>query len=213
MKSLVSSSKVLIATAALFAGAPSIHASPIIFDQGPGTGAGGWSNVTTSQNFADEAQFATAVTVTGYNYFSTFNLNSHSGASDFHFKILADAGGTPGAVLWSEDVGYTSAYTEAGFNAYHFDVTPQALLSGTTYWFGLSGNGFEAAQLALSGVAGGDGHMAQFSGGSYFFMTAVGDQAFQLTGEGGTSVPDSAGTSILVGLSVLALAGIRRRSR
>ena len=203
----------------------------IVFDQGPLTGTstyngGSWSNRTDGQNFADKVSFQANTLVTGYNYFTNFDLSADNVNSAFHLKLYSDSDGKPGALLYSADLDFTSSWVEGVydgvegvydggvFNGYHFDFASQLFSADTTYWIGVSGNGFEAAQISLDNVAGGDGAMAQFAESVFDHMAGVGDQAFQLTGEAGSvpeSVPDSGSMLIFLSAVLPLLVVLRRR--
>jgi hypothetical protein len=197
------------AAAALFA-AGAANASSVVFDQGPATGsyAGLWSNDTSGQHFADQVTLAQTTQITGYNYFTLFNLSSETGSSAFNLTVYSDAGGVPGTLLLSEDIGFSSVSSSNGYNEYHFDLSSLTFTAGTTYWIGLSGNGFEAAQPSVAGDTGGDGTMAQFNGSSYSFTASIGDQMFQLTGV--SAVPE-AGSALMMLAGLGAFAGLARR--
>lgn len=207
-----------VSLAVLLAGVSQITASAaIVWDQGPETGTPvniNWDNDIVSQSFAEQVTFASDTVVGGYNFFDNQDLSLHNGVADFRLRIFSDASGQPGSVIYSADLAYTSAYTEDGFSAYHFDFGPQTLLAGVQYWVGMTGTDFDPSQMTLYGLAGGDSRMAQFNGGdtfSYFTDPAVGDQMFQLTGARTASVPDTASTGLLFSLSMGLLLGLRRR--
>lgn len=191
-------------------------ANPVVWDKGPSTGPAGdvWSNQTAGQNFADSVTLAHTTFITGYNYFTVFDLSADNASDAFHLKVLADAGGQPGAYLTQEDIGFTSVESVGGgIDELSFTFAPIEFTAGTTYWVGLSGNGFEAAQLSVLDP-GYDG-MAQFDGASFDFMatgangfTDVGDQMFQLTGV----VPEPANLALMTaGLAFVGFAARRRR--
>jgi hypothetical protein len=182
-------------------------ASSIVWDQGPATGSygGSWQNQTAAQNFADYVVFNQDTWVDGLNYFTNYDLSNPNNI--FHIKVLADVAGTPGAVLYSWDVSYSSytANVGLGLNQVSFTTSPILALAGQGFWVGVSGNGFEAAQVSLNTPQ--DGKMAQFNGSTYSHMAGVGDQAFQLTG---SVVPEPEAMAMMVlGLGLIAAA--RRR--
>ena len=180
----------------------------LLFDQGASTGnlGGSWSNETSSQNFLDKVTLGTTSMVTDYTYYTSFDPSTFG---TMHVKLYSDSGGLPGSVIDTQDLAVSSFYStltadSQSVTAVELNLTtPWILNAGTTYWVGASGNGFEAAQISL--LSPGDGHMAQFGGTTYSFMTAVGDQAFQLHG---SAVPEPASMAAL-GLGALAL--LRRK--
>ncbi len=194
-------------------------AQGIVFDQGPTTGTktGDWSNITGSQNFAEKATFSSSTTITAIDIFTA----PAPTAGTVHIKILADAAGVPGSVLYSEDRApdaWVADATTGGFKVTALLTTPFVAAAGTTYWYGLSGNGFQLGQYGV--IAPGDSRMAQFSGAtfSFFTQTSVGDQMFQLEGNAGPSASVAAvpalGRSGLIAVAMLLAAagvlGIRR---
>lgn len=192
-----------LCSVSLAATAASGTTGAVVWDQGPGTGVvtGTYVNETNGQNFADTVRFDADTVVGGFNLFTTVSLADHAGAADFHIKFLADDGGAPGAVLMATDAGFVSSSfgVATDLNAYHFDFAPIALRAGTTYWVGVSGNGFDAGQAAL--MAPQDGQMAQFAGGSLQYQSVpVGDQMFQLT----SAVPEPQTYALLLaGLALI----------
>lgn len=155
----------------------------LIFDQGPTTGsnAGCWSNYTTGQNFAEHATLAATTNVTSIRIFTCIGPQSGS----VTLKILTDAGGAPGSYLVYESV-FPSEWTNEPTGGYRVTAnltTPFAAQAGQTYWYGMSGDGFELGQYSVQTPD--NGQMAQFSGSSYGGMAGVGDQMFQLYGSSG----------------------------
>jgi hypothetical protein len=188
--------------------AAAAHAA-ILWDYNPslGTYGGSWQNQTAFQNFAEMATFAQAVSITQYVYFTDFDPSTFG---TMHVKTLADSGGTPGAYIDQQDVSVASFSVEGVFSGdtiyrVNLNVAPINLAAGS-YWFGASGNGFEAAQVSMN-PGPGDNQMAQFNGAAYSNPAVVGDQDFQLVG---TVVPEPASCIALGSLAVLAL---RRRKR
>ncbi|GAB4161579.1 MAG: hypothetical protein Fur0021_34860 [Candidatus Promineifilaceae bacterium] len=200
------------ATAA--ASAPKAQAEPygalptggLIWDYGPTTGsqAGCWSNYTASQNFAEDVSFATSTSI------STIVIYTCIGpvqGSTVHIKIRNDdgAGNPSNTLLYDADVTPTSWVADPMTGGYAVTAdlpTPFTAAANTIYWIGLSGNGFELGQYSVQTPD--NGHMAQFSGPTFSFHTAVGDQMFQLYGGGGGCAPLSTDVSLnpAVSLSV-----------
>jgi hypothetical protein len=154
----------------------------VLFDQGPTTGSNGgcWQNITEAQNFAEQANLASPVSVTSMNIYTCIGPQGGT----VHIKVLADDGaGNPGAFLYQEDRvpdSWVADPTTGGFVITVNLATPFSASAGTTYWYGVSGNGFELGQFSV--VAPGDGTMAQFQGSVFDHHTTVGDQMFQLLG-------------------------------
>ncbi len=206
-----------LAVAITISAAP-VFADTVLFDQGPTTGTanGAWQNITGAQNFADRVTFATATVVNGLNYYSPQNYASlHTGSGDFHLKILSDAGGTPGSVLFQADLGYSSFSTTAFSDPVYgpidelkFVFAPQTFAAGITYWVGLSGNGFDAAQVSVKSPQ--DGLAAMFSGASYTGQVGVGDQMYQLTSAAPVPEPE---TYALMMAGLALVGGVARRKR
>jgi len=157
----------------------------VIFDQGPSTGsyAGCWSNYTESQNFAEQSTLGADATLTGVVIWTCISEQSPT----MHVKILDDAGGQPGSYLYEQDVNADSWTVDGSLYRVEVSITPFDMTAGTTYWVGVSGNGFELGQASVQTP--GDGTMAQFSGRNFSFHTGVGDQMYQLIGNFGPPVP------------------------
>lgn len=178
------------------------------YGQATGTYGGSWQNQTGAQNFADIAVFTGSVSVTGYNYYTDFNPANFS--STMHVKVLSDNGGKPGSLITSQDVSAGNFAVDGvnnGHTIYRVMLSLAAInLGAGTYWFGASGNGFEAAQISLN-PGPGDNQMALFNGTTYQNMAGIGDQAYQLTG---SAVPEPASLLAFGGLTLVA---IRRRKK
>lgn len=159
-------------------------AGGIIWDYGPMTGseAGCWSNYTASQNFAEDVSFAASTDIVSIVIYTCIGPVP---GSTVHIKIRHDDGtGNPSNTpLYDASVTPTSWLPAAGTGGYAVTAdlpAPFTATAGTTYWIGLSGDGFELGQYSVQTPD--DGHMAQFSGPTFSFHTAVGDQMFQLLG-------------------------------
>ena len=154
----------------------------VLFDQGPTTGGNGgcWSNFTESQNFAEQATLASPVEVTSMNIYTCIGPQGGT----IHIKVLDDDGaGNPSTFLYQEDRvpdAWVPDPTSGGFLVTVNLATPFLASAGTTYWYGVSGNGFELGQFSV--LTPGNGTMAQFQGSVFDHHTTVGDQMFQLLG-------------------------------
>ena len=232
-----------LAAAALGAGAA--HADVVVFDQGPSRGAldSAYTDQSNDQNFVDMVTLGSTTRVTGYDFYSYYDLSGETGADAFHLKIFANnaATGLPGAPLVSEDVGFASAtplasipttylYEDspghwinvpyvATMQELHFDIPAFTMQAGTTYWIGISGNGFDAGMWTILDNFG-DNAVAQIyadgnvPGVPTFLATGdgseygpIGDQMFRLT-----AVPEPGGFAMSA-LGLVALAGLARRRK
>ncbi|NOG55169.1 MAG: hypothetical protein HND57_12745 [Planctomycetes bacterium] len=172
----------LIFGAAVLASASLAMGQDVLFDQGPSTGSDGgcWSNYTESQNFAEQVTFASDVEVTQMIIWTC--ISGPSG--NCTIKVLVDDGaGNPGAEIERFSQGVDSWEPDGALYKVTMSFPAIAQSAGVTYWWGMSGDGFEAGQTSLHTP--GDGTMAQFSGSSFSFHTGVGDQCFQLLGGSG----------------------------
>jgi hypothetical protein len=202
--------RVLLATCVLLSAASLMHAG-VIWDYGPITGLymGTNFNQTDGQNYADNVTFDADTLVGGFNLFTDYSLTDPT--ATFHFKVLADNGGVPGAYLyewdqaysWFGDSGYGTGYGSI-YEAQFVWPTPLVFLAGTTYWVGVSGNGFDAGQSTVSAGTG-DGFIAVFSNNTYEGLAPVSDQMFQLT-----DAPEPAPLT-LVPATLMGLAFLRRK--
>jgi hypothetical protein len=173
---------VMTAAAVLFTGLATASAQEVIWDYGHDAGQtnGCWANTTEGQNFAEPVRWETNQVVTGMRIFTCIARREGT----VHVKFLADNAGVPGNVLETRDVTPASWEPDhTGENVVTANFDPVGLDANTTYWVGMSGNGFELGQHALN--PGPDNNqMAQFSGPNFTGMTGVGDQKFQLLGGG-----------------------------
>jgi hypothetical protein len=206
--------KVAIVVLAVAAGAN----AQVIWDYGMDAAAAGggsyggcWSSFSNGQNFTDNAQFNADMRVYGMTYDSCFpGLNG----LDFQIKVESDANGD-GVPDTSEAKFNASPISETllgNFNGtdiyrYEFSFSPILQPAGDIWYWGVSGNGFEAAQVSHvnSNLPLFNNMMHQYGGDVWGFETGVGDQAFQLIGE----IP-APGAASLLGLAGV-MAGRRRR--
>lgn len=174
---------------------------------GTGTYAGAFLNSTAGSNWADRATFSTSVRIDRYVYFTNFDPVAFG---TMHVKVWSDSAGLPNAPVAgaSQDVGIASSSNLGTFGGIsiwqvNLDLTPVYLSPGT-YWFGASGNGFNASQAMLS-PGPFDSNSALFTAGAFTTYSSFGDQAFQLTG---APVPEPF-TLSLAGVALVA--ALRRR--
>jgi len=191
----------------------------LLFDQGPDTGSvrltGDLTNMTGSTNWADKVDlFYSSAVVTDYLFFTGLNPADNS-FTTMQVTLRSDASDSPGAVIATESVDATNFYVygaDPSNTYYEVDLkltTPWTLSSGTQYWIGASGNGFDAGQLVMtpSNSSLADGQLAQFDGSTFTGMNTIGDQAFALEG---TPTPEPA-SMVLVGLGIAGLIAGRRK--
>jgi uncharacterized protein (TIGR03382 family) len=178
---------------------------------GGGSYSGCWSSQAAGQNFTDNAQFNTSMNIYGMTYDSCFpGLNGLS----FQIKVESDAN-NDGVPDTSEALFSANAISETllgNFNGqdiyrYEFSFSTVTQPAGDIWYWGVSGNGFEAAQTSHinSNLPLFNNQMHQYSGNNYSNSAQVGDQAFQLIGE----IP-APGAAALLGLAGV-MAGRRRR--
>jgi len=157
----------------------------VIFDQGPATGSlsGCWQNQTELQNFADVATFSKATQVEAITIYTCAPPVANA---TVHLKILSHGlTGFPGYYLRKED-GVPASWTASSVSGVGYAVTykfakPFSAGAGKTYWFGLSGNGFDLSQDSV--LSPGNGMIAEFSGKTFKANNILGDQMFQLQGQ------------------------------
>lgn len=178
-------------------------ANTLIWDYGPTTGnqAGCWSNYTASQNFAEDVHFAANTTITRIVIYTCISPQQNR---TLHIKVRNDdhEGNPSDTLLYDADVAPTSWVADPVTGGYAVTADLPGgfeAFAGSTYWIGLSGNSFELGQYSVQTPD--DGHMAQFSGPTFSFHTAVGDQMFQLYGDVGC-VPVSTNISLNPALSL-----------
>jgi hypothetical protein len=180
----------------------------LVWDYGPTTGSQGgcWANTTASQNFAEDVTFATTTNVTTMVIYTCIAPT----AGDVHLKVRADdgAGNPSNTLLYDADVVPTSWVADPVTGGYAVTADLPGGFSatgGTTYWFGMSGNGYELGQYSV--LTPDDGMMAQFSGPTFSFHTGVGDQMFQLYGGGGGCGPAATNVALNPALSLSVTTG------
>jgi len=131
----------------------------LCFNQGPltGTYGGSWENVTAEQNFADKVSFQANTWVTGYNYFTNYNLSADNGNSAFYLKLYSDSKGLPGCAPLLRP---TLVSPVRGSKVVIMATISISLLSffsaDTTYWIGGLGQWFRRRTNLPVNVAGGD---------------------------------------------------------
>jgi len=163
-------------------------AGDLIWDYGPSSGTlnGCWQNITGSQNFADDVNFADTTNITSIVIFTCIGPT----AGTVHIKVRDDAGGFPSNVLlYDADVVPTSwaADPDTGGYAVSADLPGGfSATGGTTYWVGMSGNGFELGQYAVRTPD--DGLFARFTGPAFDQLATEGDQMFQLFSTSGPAI-------------------------
>ncbi len=175
----------------------------LIWDYGPTTGsqAGCWSNYTASQNFAEDVTFDANTTITSIVIYTC--ISPQQGRT-LHVKVRNDdhAGNPSDTLLYDADVTPTAWVSDPITGGYAVTADLPGgfeAFANSTYWIGLSGNSFELGQYSVQTPD--DGHMAQFSGPTFSFHTAVGDQMFQLYGDVGCA-PVSTNVSLNPALSL-----------
>lgn len=177
---------------------------------GGGFYSGCWQSIDAFQNFTDNAVFNADTRVYGMTYDSCFpGLNGLT----FQIKVESDSNGdgvpdTSQAQFMTNAISETLLGTFGGQNIYRYEFSFSPILQpgGEVWYWGVSGNGFEAAQTSHqnSNLPLFNNKMHQYSGNTWSFETTVGDQAFQLLGQ----VP-TPGAAALLGIG--GLTALRRR--
>lgn len=163
-------------------GRPAAAGIPVIFDQGPSTGALGpcFDNQADADNWADQVDFVDGAVVQGIAIY----VPSDPGPVVVHTRIFADDGtGSPGALLREEDnAALVEPVPGELFRVAVAFLAPFIAEAGTTYWYGLSASpSFELMQCTV--LSPGDGRIARFSGPVFVGHDRTGDQMFALLGE------------------------------
>ncbi len=196
------------------------EASTIVWDWSPQTTGGSvtsdnWSNDNPGQHFAEAVQFGYNVAVNGIDIYNSSSFGSVGQA--VVVTIWQDASGQPGSVLGRFSTTIAAIDSDgavSGNTRKHADFSDFTMLAGTIYWIGMAGDYTTLTQTGLLNVSGGDSMMAQFNWNdtfSHFTDTSVGDMAFRLYGDR-SSVPEPS-TMLLFGLSLMGLAGFRRKMK
>ena len=213
---------VLISASFLFC-LPSANAVTI-YDNGAPNQASG--NEMTGWIQAEDFTLASPAIVTGVTFWD-FEDESLAFQGSWTWQIYADNGSNqPGALLSSgTSMNLTHASTGSIVFGFYtefintFDITPTALLAGTTYWLGLhngpltttlnAGVFWEVTNLNATNT--GKEDEAPFDGS---WSENGNEHAFLLTGNaggGGTGVPEGGSSAVLLILSLAGLLGIKSR--
>ncbi len=156
----------------------------VIFEQGPLTGTYGscYSNYTARYNLADQFSFDSDTDVEGIIIYTCISPRP----GDVHIKFLKDAGGEPGDYMYEEDTtpaAWGPNPYGRGYQVVVYPSIPFKAVANTTYWVGVSGNGFELGNYSVRTPD--DGELAHFQGrveSRFSFHFRVGDMMFQLLG-------------------------------
>lgn len=166
----------------------------IIFNQAPdqpGAVTGGsLASIAHDQQIADEATFASAVTLTGMDTYGLDNSPMNVGDA-VRVRIFEDNNGVPlyGAglhdfieVVSIADLDGTDGITDPGgttITRYHASFSSQVTLQAGTYWFSMSKVGGGFSQMTLSSLDSGDTSY-RFVNGPFTGVQGFGDMAFRL---------------------------------
>ena len=127
---------------------PLAHADMVVFDNGVG-GAVGISSSFPSNTAgffaADDASLATTTTINGIEWTGAYADNTPNSTS-FNISILADNGGSPGAVLATINAGTANEIDSgidlsSGLDVYEYSAGIDFVaVANTTYWFSIAGD-------------------------------------------------------------------------
>jgi len=210
-----------VAVAAAIWLASAAQAATVVWDWSPdATGAavltGGLKNEIDSQHFAERVSFASGLTLVGIDIYS-IDWWGYVG-DPVVVSIYADGNGRPGARLETlvTQISVVDRYGAGGpipgglLHRLHADFRGVPVEAGTGYWIGMSGWGSTQVLAGLSGVAGGDGKMAEFRGFENFHAVhGLGDMAFRLYA---AAVPE-ASSAAMAAAGLLLMSGLLARRR
>jgi hypothetical protein len=206
---------------------PALASESVVWDWSPAatggmiTGAYGnsYSNVQTPDNpwvqyFADEVSFANDTLITGMDIYGQIGYGA---VNDAVLVTIWDntTALVPSVILDQFSTTITSidnigADANAYTNRMHADFSGFSMLAGHSYWIGMTGETDNLTQVGLSGVAGGDGQMAQF-GSCCSILVPTGDMSFSLYSNV-TAVPLPPAAMLFgLGLSFAGFVSNRRR--
>jgi hypothetical protein len=202
----------------LLAAANGVRADVIAYSSfGPGNGGNdyntglGWTvgNDFSGDNIAVGESFTPSQTGTLSKI--VVALQFVAGTNAGTISLRADAGGVPGAVLESFNVG--SLPTDDG--AFHTPTTVNdalnvPLVAGTTYWVVASASATDSLAWMFSDSATGN-HATSFDGGATWFANPDSQGAFRVT-ENLPTVPEPSSLTVL-SIGLVMLAGKRLRLR
>lgn len=196
----------LLATAAT-ANAATLYSQPVL-DGGGNSYASQNDTVGSNGHFAtvfDDFTLGSAATITSVGFVGSYFNGSPATITAFTLMISSDAGGIPGAALYSTTVAGNAGESLVGnVSSYTLPVT-FAASAGTKYWLSIYPDLGFPPQWGWSTGTGGDnsGYQVFFGNGS----TLPTDFAFTLNG----AVPEPATWALMIGGFGLAGVALRRR--